>query len=50
MNPTVKMTDYLYFWKTRTETKQDSKQINFDLAARALILCSPLLMNLKGFL
>lgn len=48
MNPAIKMTDY--FRKTRRETKQNSKQKNFSLAARALILCSPLPMNLKGFL
>lgn len=38
MNPTIKMTDN--FWKTRRETKQNNKQKNFGLAARALILCS----------
>lgn len=35
----MKMTDYFYyFWKTRTETKEDSEQ-NVGLAARELILC-----------
>lgn len=46
MNPTIKMTDN--FRKTRRETKQNNKQKDFGLAARALILCSA--NEPKGFL